>query len=80
MFLIKLKRIICFFIFSKKIFSKPKNKKYLIIDSDDSEILLKYFDKRQTDVMHFRAPYIKNQKLNIYVLFKILIKFKFSLK
>lgn len=75
-----LKRIIYFFIFSKKIFSKPKNKKYLIVDSDDSEILLKYFDKRQTEVMHFRAAYIKNQKLNMYVLFKNFIKFKFSLK
>ncbi len=75
-----IKKLIYFFIFSKKTIFKPKKKKYLIFDSDDSEIILKYLNKENTEVMDMRMAYEKNQKLNLYVLFLIFLKFKFSLR
>ena len=45
-----IKNLFYFFILSKKIVHKPPQKKILIWDSDDSEIILKYFNKREAEI------------------------------
>ena len=48
------KSYINFFFLSKKIFSKPQEKKILIFDSDDSEIISKYFKKKEIEILNIR--------------------------
>jgi len=75
-----IKKFLYFFILSKKILHKPPQKKILIWDSDDSEVILKYFNKREVEILDMRMAYKPGQKLNLYVLILTILKFKFSSK
>jgi len=69
-----------FFFLSKKIFFKPKEKKILIFDGDDAEIISRYFKKDEVETLHIRMAYKSGQNLNLYVLLKTFLRFKFSMK
>ena len=71
-------KLIKIFFNIKLVFLKPPKKKILIFDSDLSDILSNYFNKNEIHILDVRYKYKKNQKLNLYVLFKMLLKFKFS--
>ena len=73
-------KYINFFLLSKKILTKPEEKKVLIFDEDDAEIISKYFNKNDIEILPIRMAYKPGQKLNIYILFKIILDFKFTIK
>jgi len=58
---------------SKKIWRKPRNAKVLIYDRPDSEVLLKYLDPQNVDILDVRG-----ESLNIYVLFRCLLHGKLT--
>ena len=60
-------------IFSKKIFAKPKQFDLVIIDEAQQKI----FDDYLKDYNHFFID-IRLNKINLYVLFKTIVKFKFK--
>ncbi len=66
--------------FTNKIFHKPLKKKFLIFDSDNSDILKRNLKKKEVEILDTRFAYRKNQNLNLYVCFKNLLNFKFSTK
>ena len=74
------KKFFYFFLLSKKVFKKPKEKKILIFDSDDSEKIIKYLNKKTVGVLDIRMAYEPKQRLNIYILLKCFFNFKFSVK
>lgn len=80
MFKQKLIKLLYLFVLSKKVLTKPPKKKILIFDSDDSEKLIKYLNKKNVEVMDMRMLYEANQRLNIYILLKCFLNFKFSIK
>ena len=47
-------KYINFFLLSKKILTKPKEKKILIFDEDDAEIISKYFNKNDIEILPIR--------------------------
>ncbi len=75
-----LNKYINFFLLSKKILTKPEEKKVLIFDEDDSEIISKYFNKNDIETLPIRMAYKPGQKVNLYILFKIILNFKFTMK
>ena len=66
--------------FSKKIFSKPKQKDFLIVNGDHADIILKYLKNTDTNVVYnrFTRGIEKNSVINFFVLYLIFLKFKFS--
>ena len=75
---LRLKEYFNLLVFSKKIFCKPEKKDILIFDSELSEFLIHYFNKEKVHVLDNRYKQHRNQKLNIFILFKMAIKFKFN--
>ena len=61
------------FLKSKKHFNKPKKKKYLILDSENSFIFKKYLNQKDVDVLDTRY-----ESFNLYVLIKTILQFNFS--
>ena len=80
MFKQRLIKLFYLFVLSKKVFTKPPKKKILIFDSDHSEKIIKYLDKKNVEVMDMRMLYEPGQRLNIYILLKCFFNFKFSIK
>lgn len=61
------------FIKAKKVFLKPKKAKYLILDGVNSFIFKKYLNNKNVNVLYTRF-----ENINIYILFKIFLKLRFS--
>ena len=61
------------FIKAKWVFKKPVQKKYLIYDAANSEILFKYINKKNCEIYHVRWEVI-----NFYVIYKTLIIYGFK--
>ena len=61
------------FLKSKKIFTKPPKKKFLIIDSRNSFMLEKYLGKKNINILHTRG-----EEINLYVLVHTILKFDFQ--
>ena len=61
---------------------KPRQKKYLIVNGDHSEIIKKYLKISETNVVYnrFARGIEKDSEIYIFVLFSALIRFKFSIK
>lgn len=59
---------------SKKIWHKPGNADVLIYDRSGSEVFLKYLDPKSVEIMDIRG-----ESINLYVLFKCLLCWKFNL-
>ena len=75
---IKVQEILNLIVFSKKIFSKPKKKDILIFDSDLSDYILHYLDKDKVHVLDNRYKQRVGQKINIFIIIKMILKFKLS--
>ena len=58
---------------AKKIFTKPEQKKFLILDSINSVIFEKYINKDEMGILHTRY-----ESLNFFVLLKNIFKLKFN--
>ena len=58
---------------AKKIFRKPEQKKFLILDSINSVIFEKYINKDEMGILHTRY-----ESLNFFVLLKNIFKLKFN--
>lgn len=59
---------------SKKVWRKPGNAKVLIYDRAGSEVFLTYLDPKSVEILDVRG-----ESLNLYILFKCLLHWKFSL-
>jgi len=59
-------------------FAKPKHKKIVIFDTDLSDFIIKYFDKKNVHILGTRFKYNKGEELNLYILLKMILIFKFS--
>lgn len=70
--------IIYIFFFSSKEWKKPKKKDFLIYDYHLSNILIKYLGKQRTNIFYSRFLYKEKIVINIIVLIKMLINFRFS--
>lgn len=68
--------------FSKKIYSRPKQKKILIVNGDHAEVIKKYLKTSETNVVsnRFARGIEKDAEIYLFILFTILIKLKFSVK
>ena len=55
---------------AKWVFKKPEQKKYLIYDSANSEILFKYIKKKNCEIYHIRWEVI-----NFYIIYKTLTEY-----
>jgi len=73
------KKIFYLLFFSKKYFLPPSKKKILIFDAIESNQIIKYTKKSRTEALDFRFLELKNSKVNIYILLK-LIFLKLSIK
>lgn len=71
------KKLLILIFLSKKIFKKPLSKDILIVNKDLSDFPISYF-KNTTECLDTRFHMRPNQDLNLYVLIKCIIKFKFS--
>lgn len=60
---------------AKKIFTRPKKKKFLILDSANWFIFKNYLNFNEVEVLDVRY-----ESLNFYILLKNFLKFKFSMK
>jgi surface carbohydrate biosynthesis protein len=61
------------FFFSRRfVFTKPQKKKILIYDSVGSEVLLKFLNKKEVEILNNRF------EINFYVLFLMIFKLRFS--
>ena len=58
---------------SKFLFNKPIKKNYLIIDARNKNLLFRYIDKKNTNILYTRGEFI-----NLYVLFYTLFFFGFK--
>ena len=58
---------------AKWVFKKPEQKKYLIYDSANSEILFKYIKKKNCEIYHIRWEVI-----NFYIVYKTLTEYGFK--
>lgn len=72
-----IKRLLILIFLSKKIFKKPLSKDILIINKDLSDYPISYF-KKITECLDTRFHMRPNRDLNLYVLIKCILKFKFS--
>ena len=61
-------------IYSKKKLFKPKKKDILILDSDQSEYLLKYFNRNDVHIIDVRYKHTAGQNINLYVILKMILK------
>jgi len=77
-FVNKLQKFLNLFFFSKKIFTKPEKSEILIFDSDHSKIILSYFPKQKVHILDVRYKQQKGQKINFFIIFKLLFFFKLS--
>ncbi len=59
---------------SKKVFDEPKKKKYLIFDKNHASLLVKILKLKNFSILHARFEII-----NLYILIKNFLNFKFSL-
>jgi len=59
-------------------FAKPQHKKIVIFDKDLSDFVTKYLDKKNVSILDIRFRYNKGENLNLYILLKMLLSFKFS--
>ncbi len=75
----KLGKALNYIFLCKFYYTKPDQKKYLIFDSELSEHLLKNLENSNTFVLDVR-PWEKDNKINLYVLFKMFCTFNISLK
>ena len=75
-----IKKLFHLIFLTKKKFNVPLKKKVVIFDSDGSEVFKKYFKNKDIEILDSRFSHEKNEKLNLYILFKNLIKFKLSTK
>ena len=76
---ISLKKIFNLIFFSKKTFLPPDKKKFLIFDALDSNEIIQYTKINRTEVLDIRFKELKNSKVNIYILLKLIFS-KFSIK
>ena len=60
---------------SKKIWRRPGKAKVLIYDRTGSEVLLTYIDPKSVEILDLRG-----ESLNLYVIFKCLLNWKFSVR
>ena len=74
----RVEEILNILIFSKKNYSKPKKNDILIFDSDLSDLILHYLDTSKVHVLDNRYKQHKGQKINIFILIKMLFNLKFS--
>ncbi len=74
----RIKEILNIIIFSKKIYFKPKKKDILIFDSDLSDLILHYLDVSKVHVLDNRYKQQKGQKINIFILIKMMFNLKLS--
>lgn len=72
-----IKKLLILIFLSKKIFKKPLSKDILIVNKDLSSFPIYYF-KNITECLDTRFHMRPNQDLNLYVLIKCILKFKFS--
>ena len=63
---------------SKLIFSKPPRKKILIYDEVGSELILRNLNKATAHIFYSRWNKEIKTSLNIYIIFKLILKFRFS--
>ncbi len=75
---LRLKEYFNLIVLSKKIFCKPEKKDILIFDSDLSDFILHYLDTNKVHILDNRYKQRRGQKLNIFILFKMLLKLKFN--
>ena len=66
-------RILKLILRAKFLFNKPNKKKYLIIDSRNINLLYKYINKKDINILHTRGEFI-----NLYVLFYGLLIFGYK--
>jgi len=61
--------------FSKKIYFKPKQKKFLIVNGDHSEVIKKYLKISETNVVYnrFARGIEKDSEIYLFVLFVVKI-------
>lgn len=74
----KLVNFLKILIFSKYQFSLPKEKKILIYDSDSHFHLKNFFNKKNIELFDVRHLTRKNQKINVKIIFYLLINLKLS--
>ncbi len=72
-----LKKLLILIFLSNKTFKKPLSKDILIVDKDLSNLPMFYF-KNITECLDTRFHIFPNRNLNLYVLVKCFLKFKFS--
>jgi len=65
-------------LYAKKKLFKPEKKDILIFDSDLSDYLLKYFNREDVHVLDVRYRQKPGQKINLYVILKMILTLKFS--
>lgn len=67
---------------SKKKFLRPKQKNFLIINGDHSELFKSYFKENEIDIVYnrFARGIEKDSIINLYILLITILKFKFSIK
>lgn len=66
-------RLIKLILKSKFLFNKPSKKKYLIIDSRNKNLLFRYINKNDSNIL-----YTRGESINLYVLFYSLFSFGFK--
>ena len=68
--------------FSKKVFKKPNENLFLIINGDQAQFIKKYLNESNHYVVYnrFTRGIERDSEINFYVLFFCIINFKFSIK
>ena len=68
--------------YSKKVYLKPKQKKFLIVNGDHAEVIQKYLNNSEVNIVYnrFTRGIEQDAKINIFILFLVIAKFKFSTK
>jgi surface carbohydrate biosynthesis protein len=64
---------------SKFIFTKPPKKKIMVYDSESKEII-NFFNQKDLHIFDVRHQQFSHQKINLFIIFKLLIEFKLSKK
>ena len=66
-----------FFYKAKKIWKKPKENFFLIIDVRNSQLLFQYIDKNKANILHVRGEYI-NVFVLVYTILSCILFFRFN--
>ena len=77
-FINNLQQFLNLFFFSKKIFTKPDKSEILIFDSDHSKLISFYFPKHKVHIIDVRYKQQKGQKINVFIILKLLFFFKLN--